>query len=342
MDLQDQGSDKSEKAIYQFINTLEDTETSTFLQNISGDADRNLFKIASSDFAIPELRKFPMDSATNSALSLAYLQSQESLLTDDMFEKTATILTDRISLQDSSLLEDLSFATKPIMKKQASNYGYLLPNKHFFKIASSTDISEATILFQKESASLNLADKIEYCSNLIKTSEELGALVTDDTINAYAGCADCDIAEVKVGLSLREGLSIRKGTDGSSFSKLGSSLNSLEEEPSHSELLDLVTVISSMDKTAGFSERDYKKIPDPMLTVFNKSAENTEPKSQENQKLTDKDKENEDLKQMTKAEIIGRFGENILPEIEEPDGKINIDMLKHVKKIFDVHKGEKE
>jgi hypothetical protein len=199
---------------------------------------------------------------------------------------------------------------------------YLLPERNFCKVASADDVNKAEFLFDTGFLSLQLSDRVEFANNFVKAANEFNTTFKSENIEKYAGVLDYDYAHTQYVLELRAGAVKRMGGDTTMFRKLAEELSELTESPTHEELEGLVKVIETMDKTAGIKEKQYdKSIHSPQAAVFHKNAT-------ESSETT----EGKDL-HMSKADIIGEFGEDILESVELEDGTIDYTELERLKNL---------
>jgi len=326
----DQQADKSKAMLFLVTGKITDAALRAKLRGANIDTKKiNALKDAS--FAYPSKRLFPVDTKDNTLLSMVYFSYQEGLLPAD------SVISIKRSLEVHAKLHNIQ-TTFPSLKANTSvkvasenkhniPARYLLPDKEFCKVANCKDLEVAQEMFDKDFTKLQLSDRVTFSTNFIKAARDFSAPITSVNIEKYAGVLDYNAAHTQYALELRMGMASRRGGDNSSepYHKLAEDLKGLTEKPTQDELRKLASMVEALDKHTNITEKDYDtKIHSPHGVVFCKTAEEssetTEGKSEE----------------LTKADIIGKFGEGALDSVEEEDGTIN---KKALNKIQGLSKG---
>ena len=122
------------------------------------------------------------------------------------------------------------------------------------------------------------------------------------------------------------------GKDGSAYMKLAEMLEQADPESFTDENLSkLAETVFALDEQNGLSDISYdKRLPDAWhATLAVKVAEDGE------SELSDEPKP-----VLDRSDIISRFGEAALDEVENPDGSINQQRLQQIMNLFGEREGE--
>lgn len=311
----DQYSDPSLRVLYCAMQNIDSAELKTALASIEIDYDSTT-KCAEEQFALSRERLFPVNTRENVILSKVYFDQQRS----QMSEKTAALAESRLdtylNLHD---VPDTLFKYKPLAKAAADlEPVYLLPKYQLCKVASEADMTEAESLFTREHLNLPLPDRVEFAQTYVKLAKDYGVHRFSPTISKYAALLDTDFANTRYLLEARAAAASRSGRSGEGYLKLASALKG-EITASKEELSNLAGVIHALDEETGLSNSKYdRKIPCAFSSVFNKEAEVAG--------IDDEDEE--ELAALSKAEIIARYGNGIMEEVEDEEGNIDIPRLR--------------
>jgi len=317
----DQQSDTGKKALYKLMGAINDPGLKTTLKTTNFDP-KSISEVDAKAFALPSKRQFPVNTPENTVLSKVYYDAQRPTMATADAESIGKVLDVHLGLH--SIPED-TFQYKTAAEgtpEKTIESVCLLPEHNFCKVASVTDLSQASILFDAGHSNLQLSDRVEFASNFIKAAEALDAKVDSAEILKYAGMLDYDPVHTQCALELRSGMASRKGGDSSAFYKLAAALENLTEVPTVEELRKLADTIVDMDQAAGITETDYHGgIESPYGVVFSKQ-------SNEASEVTEG--ESNSAQQLTKADIIGKYGDDVLEQVELADGSIDYAALDNV------------
>jgi hypothetical protein len=309
------------------LGTLENQELKQKLKNITFDPG-SLKDATPKAFAHPGKRMFPVNTPENTLLSKAYFDGQAQALDPTEAKTIGDNIDKHLSLHnlpgDQFIYKQAAdnSTDKPVVLKEPA---YMLPEFAFCKVASASDLNTARKLFHKSNSRLQLADRVEFSKNFIKVAKELKQPIRSEEIMKYAGTLDFDPVHTQCALELRSGLARRKGKSSAKFRKLASALKDFSGNPSRDELVKLAHVVTGLDEDAGISEKDYNDfIESPFGVVFTKVA------SEASEAMETQGK---DLDKLSKAEIVGQFGDSVLDIVENPDGSIDYDALKNVDRL---------
>jgi len=321
----DQQADKSKAMLFQVTGKITDAALRAKLRGANIDT-KKISALKDASFAYPEKRMFPVDTKDNTLLSMVYFAYQEALLPAnfaisikkslEVHAKLHNIQTTFSSLKTNTSVKVASETVPKVAPR------YLLPDQQFYKIACAADLGNAQELFDKEFCKLQLSDRVTFATNFIKAARDYSAPITSEHIEKYAGVLDYNAAHTQYALELRMGMASRRGANSETYYKLAEDLKELTETPTQEELFKLASVVEAIDKQTRITEKDYDtKIHSPQGVVFCKTAE-------ESSETTEgKGKE------LTKADIIGKFGEDALDSIEEEDGSINVKALNKIQRL---------
>lgn len=192
------------------------------------------------------------------------------------------------------------------MPKTAEEDVYLLPRQKLCKVSSLEDLHKAAALFEKEHDKLRLPERVEFSQNYVKVASEYADAEYPFTIIKYAGTPDTDMHNLKYALEMRTAAANNMGRSGEEYQKIAELL-----ETGKVTQVKLAEIIYDLDKQHGFDRR--RNMSDPYDMVFNKMAE-----------------EAPQAAKLSKPEIVAKYGEGILAEIEQPDGAVNYDRFNQI------------
>lgn len=279
--------------------------------------DKKLAKLAIDTlFAMDRLpadeTSFPAATARDTFLSRIYFEGQR-----DKIEKTAAVDIEK-RLEVAEALH--SVANKVRFKKTAQEAEpqatvALLP---MCKIASKAELVQAGKDFCKDFEKLSSADRRIFSRNFVKTAK-LSGIEIPDAIKIYA----CEHVEARKDLA--EQVLLRKtameGSRGEDcgFGALYDKLRQIDPvDLKMPDLYKIARLLDTADNFYGIREKGPgKTIPDAWHSVFQvKQAEIATPAVS--------------VESMTKAEIISRFGEGALEEVENDEGEIDRGKLRNL------------
>ena len=317
----DQQTDKSKKVLYTILGTLKDTGLKARIKGATMDPKKTE-ALESKHFAYPMKRLFPVDTKDNTILSMAYFEHQKDALPKAEVSKIKKALDVKSRLFNIPTADFTKVAATESVDEAPAAPRFLLPERQFCKVACCEDIGKAETLFDVGFQNLDLTDRVEFATNFVKAAEEFKANFSSENIEKYAGVLDYDSAHTQYVLELRAGAVKYMGGDTTLFNKLASELSGLTDDPTHEELDGLVKIIESLDKQAGIHEKDYDRtIHSPHGAVFHKkAAESSETTEGKTSKLS-------------KADIVGEFGDDVLDMVEKEDGSIDYEALEKVKSL---------
>lgn len=255
---------------------------------------------------------FPSATARDTFLSRIYFEGQR-----DKIEKTAAENIEK-RLDVAEALH--SVPNRVNFRKAAAETGpkatiALLP---MCKIASKEELVQAGNDFCRDFEKLSSADRRIFARNFVKTAKVTHVGIPD-TIKLYA----CENVEARKDLA--DQVLLRKtameGSCGSDcgFGALYENLRQIDPASLKiTELYKIARLLDSADNFYGIREKGPgRTIPDAWHSVFQiKQAEIATPAVS--------------VESMTKAEIISRFGEGVLEEVENGEGEIDRAKLRNL------------
>lgn len=300
--IEDQTTDRSGAVLTKIASRMSDRKLAALALDTLFDHERKFSKVAS----------FPVDSAKDVLLSRIYFEGQREKIATDQ----AKAIDERLSTYEA--LYDLhakpSFVESGQVKTAQTCYG-LLP---MCKIASKEELVQAGNDFSAEFGKLDLAERRIFALNFVKAAADLDAELPDEIrLHSLQGTeANPALPEY---LHMRKLALDRQGKDSSAFAALHSQISEADiTRYTPAGLAKLAEAIDEADAASGLRESGSgKTIPDAWHSVFRiKVAEDTA--------------ENTPTESLSKADIVGRYGEGILEEVENKDGEIDQTRLKKI------------
>lgn len=315
-------SDVDFKVFYKIVKTASAELIEIFEE---AEVDYTKHASASSDvFAIPDQRLFPVDSLNNTILSKAYFEHFRNDMPTKVAEEADIKISKYLALH--SIPEHIFESKITKVAEEAPDPIELLPSLGLCKIANITDLNAAATLFEQDRLNLTVAQRVEFARNFVKAASALKVESYPNLIAKYASKLNTDLNRVKVSLDNRAAMTVRSGGDPEKYMKLAAFFDSPEfVETDEESLSKLAEVIHNLDLEVGFDHPKYDRhIASAYDTVF------TEPLMDKTAEEMDVDTELENYKQMSKADIVGKFGAGVMDEVESDEGDINYKKLKEI------------
>jgi len=328
MEITDQNSDVSFKKIAEIYITSGNAELEEALSSVTVTREP-LEKIASSLFADSDNRKFPVTDRDNVLLSSVYFNSQRDSFSSEYIQKVGSTLETFRNLYNIPE-KVVTISISKTASENANPMVEILPSLGIVTRATPTDMKLAETIFDRDYKNLNVTERVEFAKNFVKIATDYGIPVTSKTVAKYASQLDTDFVSTTMFIEARGHAAARKGSDPGEFFKLASMLAEYDEKEKDQYREKIAEILQSLDEQHGFDSPKYdNSFPDAYATVFNKEAEmdNTEESSDDK------------LKKMTKSDIVGKYGDGVLEEVEGDDGEIDYEALA---KIIRLSKGYKE
>lgn len=302
----DQYSDKSGKELVKIASRLKDEKLAKLAIDTLFSMERPYREDAS----------FPSSTPKDTFLSRIYFEGQREKIASEQ----ASAIEKRLGVDEE--LHNLShrIAFKPqIEKVAASAVIALLP---LCKIASKSELFQAGEDFCRDFEKLSSKDRRVFSRNFVKTAKAFGADIPND-VRIYACEGVEGRADIMDNILLRKVAMEGRGVANSGFEKLYENLKDMNvQELGNADLYKLAQAIDEADEFYEIRENlRGQTIPDAWHSVFQvKQAEQESPRA--------------DIDGMSKAEIISRFGEGALEEVEDGEGEIDREKLKKLIMAF--------
>ncbi len=319
MKLLDQRTDISRAFLVKTASRLHDKELASNLLKIAEKSPDDAGGF--SCYACEDGMLFPVDSKEQTMLSRLYFNGQRGMFT----EKTAAAIDSTLSVYEQLYGIEGDFSLAGLCKTASAETHELLPG---YSVRGTAGLKRAEREFMEKQAKMSIQDRVEFSSNFIKAASDNGLGVPED-IARYGGSYSCDFDRLQSALRLRKIASKRAGKDGAPFDKLASEIKSdFIKTASQEDLAGLAGRIQRLDEGFGFDSPWYdSRMPNAWQAVFNvKTAEETSPGDSSNKSKSPES--------MTKADVVARFGEDALDEIENENGDIDYGKLKEIIKLF--------
>ncbi len=298
----DQYTDKSGAALIKIAGRLQDKK----LAKLAIDTLFSMDRPQASDTSFPSVT--PRDTF----LSRIYFEGQR-----DKIEKTAALNIEK-RLEVAEVLHDIPNKTRFKKIAQVTEPKATIALLPMCKIASKAELVQAGKDFCKDFEKLSSADRRIFSRNFVKTAKLTGIKIPD-TIKIYA----CEQVEARKDLAdqvlLRKAaMEGSRGEDGG-FGALYDSLRQIDTNAlKMPDLYKIARLLDSADNFYGIREKGPgKTIPDAWQSVFQiKKADIETPAV--------------NVESMTKADIISRYGEGALEEVEDDEGEIDREKLRNL------------
>ena len=302
----DQYSDKSGKELVKIASRLKDEKLAKLAIDTLFSMERPYQEDAS----------FPSSTPRDVFLSRIYFEGQREKIASEM----ASAIDKRLGVDEE--LHNLSHraAFKPQIEKTASSVAVaLLP---LCKIASKPELFQAGQDFCRDFEKLSSKDRRIFSRNFVKTAKAFGMDIPDD-VRIYACEGVEGRADLMENILLRKVAMEGRGVEHSGFAQLYENLKDMDLRGlGNADLYKLAQAIDEADEFYEIRENlRGQTIPDAWHSVFQvKQAEQEAPRT--------------DINGMSKAEIISRFGEGALEEVENGEGEIDREKLKNLIMAF--------
>ena len=213
--------------------------------------------LPSTAFAWEDERRFPIHSKEDALASLLYRSKLGSAVpahVDSKLDKAAEVY---------GLKHVVTAPTKIAHEKIA----YALPDQQRLPLDSKADVLVAEHVLTRDYDRLPLEKRAEAFSNLAAAAKTQGVALSGFATK-MAGLSVGNTETIKMWLGARAAATTGKVQE--AFDKLASALDNAPVTISNrKELIKLASVISELDKKAGLDKHYDRKLPDPLLTVFN-------------------------------------------------------------------------
>lgn len=257
---------------------------------------------------------FPVSSADDVRFSRLYFEGQREKLAADDAER----IDRKLSVYEALYGVDCHYEFKPKMAKVAAQTVALLPT---VKVASLDELNQAGRDFSEKHRDLSFEDRVTFSQNFVKCAWCNEASIPDD-VRLYAGHDVEQNAHLEEYLRLRKTACDRAGKDGTAYEKLASLISGMAMD--QEDLMKLACAVYEADRKHGLTLRKYdKKLPDAWHSVFQcKQAEE------------EADTAADEPQELTKADVIARYGEDAIDAVQNEEGEIDQKRLARVMRLF--------
>lgn len=320
MKLMDQRTDKSRAFIVKIASRMLDKNVADEVIKI---ATSVLPEAETSSYGYERGMLFPTGSREDTILSRVYFEGQRTKLASEDIES----IDERLKAFEGLFGIDMDFGIAELKKAATVKLAELLPG--YFVETDERSLRDAQYKFFEKCSNLSIEDRCQFAENFIKEAEEAGAAIADG-MRVYAGQADCDYNKLREQLFFRKAAADRVLADGTAYIKLAEELAAVDlDNATREEKVALYKTVLAQDMATGLnSPRFDNQIPDAWRVVFNTV------KKAEDAQLEPDSGNVPHVRSLTKADIIGRYGEDALEEVEDENGDIDYDRLKGVMQLF--------
>lgn len=213
--------------------------------------------LPSTAFAWEDERRFPIHTKEDALASLLYRSKVASSVPEHVDAK----------LTKAAEVYGLKHVVAAQTKEAHEKVAYALPESQRLPLDSKAEVLLAEHVLTRDYDRLPLEKRAEAFSNLAAAAKK-HAVTLSPTAIKLAGLSVCDTATVKNWVEARAAATTGKYQE--AFDKLASALETAPPQLSNrKELVKLASLISELDRKAGLDKHYDRKLPDPLLTVFN-------------------------------------------------------------------------
>ena len=313
--IDDQYTDRSGAVLVKIASRLKNT-------NLAKLAINTLFQMPRAD-KMQKTASFSTQSAADTFLSRLYFEGQREKIASDQAKEIDANLSKYEALYGiptrvvfTKMTKQASESTKEAIE--------LLP---MCKIASADELIQSGKDFSEQYEKLASRDRRTFALNFMKAaSERFKDVEIPEQVRLYAEDGVEGRSDIADSILLRKVAMERQGKDTVGYDTLYNDLKGIDTAALPvSDLHKLAEYLDKADNLVGLRETKHgKTIPDAWHTVFQiKQAEAAE--------MTTKP----DVDSLTKADIIARYGEGILDEVENDDGSIDKERLKEIIEVVE-------
>lgn len=298
----DQYSDKSGKELVKIASQLKDEKLAKLAIDTLFSMERPYQEDAS----------FPSATPKDAFLSRIYFEGQREKIASERAEE----IDKRLCIDEElhSLPNHVAF--KPKLEKTAC--GVSVPLLPLCKIASKSELFQAGEDFSRDFEKLSSKDRKVFSRNFVKIATAWNMNIPDD-VRIYACEGVEGRTDILDNILLRKVAMEGRGLTNSGFDQLYDNLHKIDiSELTNSQLYKLAQTLDEADEYYEIRETlRGRTIPDAWHSVFQvKQAEQAAPRV--------------DVDSMSKAEIVSRYGEGALEEVEDGEGEIDREKLRNL------------
>jgi hypothetical protein len=256
----DQSHDPSYKRLFSLVQEFPHVES--YIKTAHVDEPEEEEKLASSAFAWKERRLFRIDKPDQAALSRLYMHKQAGIPEEVVARCDQALDVYGITLD----LGTEKVAAAP------DDGEYLLPKMKRFRVRNADDVKTAAVALLHHCHKMNPAIRATAAVNLVKKANEHN-IELSMPIYKLAGVTMCNPALlgdwVEARAEATKDPAIKRA-----YTKLAEATRNKEAAcqsflNNRPDLIKLADSIMELDEAAGLTKHYDRKLPDPMLTVFN-------------------------------------------------------------------------
>jgi len=309
----DQSHDPSYKQLFTLIQAFPQIEP--YIKTAQVDEPEEDVKLANSAFAWRERRLFRIDKPEQAALSRLYMQKQAGI--PDEVTKRCDAALDLYGIE-------LDFGTEKTAAAP-DDAEYLLPGIKRFRVRNAGEVKLAATALLYHCHSMSPEMRATAAVNLVKKANQHN-IELSMPIYKLAGATMCNPNTLHDWIGARaeatEDPDIKQAFAKLAEATRNSEIACQEFLNDREDLIKLAGSISELDEAAGLQKHYDKRLPDPMLTVFN-----TEKISEEMLNLAGRSVELSKLLSIDPDTYRNVFGDDLANEFIEDDD-IDVAQLK--------------
>jgi len=257
----DQSNDPSYKHLFALVREFPQVEP--YIKTAQVDVPEEEEKLASSAFAWPDRRLFRIDKPAQAALSRLYMQKQAGVP-----EEVVKRCDEALDLYGIKL----DFGTEKVAEPLDDSDDYLLPKMKRFRVRTPNDVKLASVALLTHCHKMDPDTRATAAVNLVKKATALN-IELSAPIYKLAGATMSDPNLLRDWIEARaeatEDPAIKRA-----YTKLADATRTKEVAcqqflNDRDDLIKIAGSLMELDEAAGLQQHYDKRIPDPMLTVFN-------------------------------------------------------------------------
>jgi len=224
----------------------------------------NVDSLPSSAFAWEDQRRFPVHTKEDTAASLLYRSKCASVpdYVDDKLTTAALVFG----------LTKQHFSKTATATDMDLGVTYALPEMQRLPLNTPTQIKTAEVVLERDYKKLPLEKRADAFSRMALAAKTHSVPISEFSTK-MAGLCISHTPTLRSWLGARSAASIKHAAVSEAFDQLEEGLRGAPEYVSHrASLVKLASTIQQLDTAAGLEKHYDRKLPDPMLTVFNKAA----------------------------------------------------------------------
>lgn len=211
-------------------------------------------------FAWPEKRAFPIHSAEHAVMSRLYRENTSKVPAhvDDALKQAFEIYE----------VPDELFARQKVASAPVDPNDYIFPTQRRLPVRSAEQVKLAEEKLLDGYTKIPVANRADACQRLIEKAAEYGVQL-NPTIHQLAGFTVSATSDAASWIEARKEAAADPSHK-AAFDKLAGAVKRLPAEVrDRSTLVKIATTLDELDQKAGLTKLYDRKLPDPMLTVFN-------------------------------------------------------------------------